>query len=68
MEFVKVGKASLGYSGARGKMIHEQDVNSKISCQTRFKVEGCRFFWPVSKRDGIKPLKAVGTSNKICLS
>jgi hypothetical protein len=26
----------LGYSGARGKLIREKNLNSKISCQTPF--------------------------------
>jgi hypothetical protein len=28
----------MGYSGARGKLIHEKNLKSKISCQTPFTV------------------------------
>jgi hypothetical protein len=28
----------MGYSGTRGKLIHEYNLKSKISCQTLFKV------------------------------
>ncbi len=28
--------AQMGYPGARGKLIHEKNLNSKISCQTPF--------------------------------
>ena len=27
----------MGYSGARGKLIHEKNLKSKILCQTPFK-------------------------------
>jgi hypothetical protein len=27
----------MGYSGARGKLIHEKNLNLKISCQTPFR-------------------------------
>jgi hypothetical protein len=30
----------LGYSGARGTLIYEKDLKSKISCQTPFKIPG----------------------------
>ncbi len=35
--FVKIRKALMGYPGARGKLIYEKTLKSKISCQTPFK-------------------------------
>ncbi len=33
----------MEYLGARGKMIHEKNLKSKISCQTPF--DECFLFW-----------------------
>jgi hypothetical protein len=37
----------MGYSGARGELIHEKNLNLKISCQTPFKGIYCPtiFIW-----------------------
>jgi hypothetical protein len=31
----------MGYSGARGTLIYEKNLMSKISCQTPFKIKKC---------------------------
>jgi hypothetical protein len=33
----------MGYSGARGKLIHEKSLESKISCQTLFNYYAKKF-------------------------
>jgi hypothetical protein len=33
----------MGYSGARGKLIHEKSLESKISCQTPFNYYAKKF-------------------------
>ncbi len=36
---IKFEMVLIGYSGVRGKLIHEKNLKLKISCQTPFKVK-----------------------------